>query len=134
MNSEFWRGKKVLLTGHTGFKGSWLSLWLNILGAETVGYALAPPTQPNLYDLADVKNGTQSILGDVLNLEHLRRVVRESKPEIIFHLAAQSLVRRSYDDPVATYATNVMGTVHVLEALRDIPSVRAVIIVTTDKC
>src|SRR6202022_1014863 len=133
MNSEFWRGKKVLLTGHTGFKGSWLSLWLNILGAETVGYALAPPTQPNLYDLADVKNGTKSILGDVLNLEHLRRIVWESKPEIIFHLAAQSLVRRSYDDPVATYATNVMGTVHILEALRDIPSVRAVIIVTTDK-
>ncbi len=134
MNSEFWRTKKVFLTGHTGFKGSWLSLWLGSLRAETVGYALAPPTRPSLYELAGVKNGMKSILGDVLDLEHLRRVVREHTPEVVFHMAAQSLVRRSYDDPVGTYATNVLGTVHLLEAVRDIPSVRAVVIVTTDKC
>jgi CDP-glucose 4,6-dehydratase len=134
MKPEFWRGKRVLLTGHTGFKGSWLSLWLESLGTETIGYALAPPTQPSLYDLASVKNGMKSIQGDVLDLERLRRVVREHKPEIVFHMAAQSLVRRSYDDPVGTYATNVLGTVHLLEAVRDISSVRAAIIVTTDKC
>ncbi len=134
MNPESWRGKKVFLTGHTGFKGSWLSLWLEILGAETVGYALAPPTQPNLYDLVGVKKGMKSIEGDVLDLEHLRRAVREHRPEIVFHLAAQSLVRHSYDDPVGTYATNVLGTAHILEAVRDIASVRAVVIVTTDKC
>ena len=134
MKPEFWLGKRVLLTGHTGFKGSWLSLWLESLRAETVGYALTPPTRPSLYELASVKNGMKSILGDVLDLEHLRRVVREHTPEVVFHLAAQSLVRRSYDDPVGTYATNVLGTVHLLEAVRDIPSVRAVVIVTTDKC
>ena len=134
MKPEFWRGKNVLLTGHTGFKGSWLSLWLASLGAKTVGYALAPPTQPNLYDLAGIKNWMESIHGDVLDLEHLRRTVREHQPEIVFHMAAQSLVRRSYDDPVGTYATNVLGTVHILEAVRDIPAIRAVVIVTTDKC
>src|SRR3984893_11513120 len=134
MNPEFWRTKRVFLTGHTGFKGSWLSLWLQNLGAEVIGYSLAPPTQPNLYDLADVKKGIESIRGDILDLEHLRRAVREHSPEILFHLAAQSLVRRSYDDPIGTYATNVLGTAHILEAVRDIPSVRAIVIVTTDKC
>ncbi len=134
MKPEFWRGKRVLLTGHTGFKGSWMSLWLQSLRAEAVGYALAPPTKPSLYALASVKNGMKTILGDVLDLEHLRRVVREHTPEVVFHMAAQSLVRRSYDDPVGTYATNVLGTVHLLDAVRDIPSVRAVVIVTTDKC
>ena len=134
MKPEFWRGKRVLLTGHTGFKGSWMSLWLQSLRAEAVGYALGPPTKPSLYALASVKNGMKTILGDVLDLEHLRRVVGEHTPEVVFHMAAQSLVRRSYDDPVGTYATNVLGTVHLLEAVRDIPSVRAVVIVTTDKC
>jgi CDP-glucose 4,6-dehydratase len=134
MKPEFWQGKRVLLTGHTGFKGGWLSLWLEGLGAEIAGYALAPPTQPNFYDLASVKNGMNSVLGDILDLEHLRRVVREHMPEVVFHLAAQSLVRRSYEDPVGTYATNVLGTVHLLEVVRDVPSVRAVVIVTTDKC
>jgi CDP-glucose 4,6-dehydratase len=134
MNPEFWRKRKVLLTGHTGFKGSWLSLWLQSLGAEVIGYALPPPTQPSLYVLAEVEKGMESISGDILDLEHLRRVVREHRPEIIFHMAAQSLVRRSYSDPVGTYATNVMGTVHVLEAVRDAPVVQAVVIVTTDKC
>lgn len=134
MNQDFWRKKKVLLTGHTGFKGSWLSLWLQSLGTELVGYSLSPPTHPNLYDLAQVERGMESIRGDILDLEHLRRAVREHRPEIIFHMAAQSLVRRSYADPVGTYATNVMGTVNVLEAIRDTPAVQAVVIVTTDKC
>jgi len=134
MKPEFWSKRKVFLTGHTGFKGSWLSLWLQSLGAEVTGYALEPPTQPNLYDLAGVKSGMESIEGDVLDLKHLHRAVQEHRPEVIFHLAAQSLVRRSYEDPVGTYATNVQGTVHILEAVRDIPSVRSVVIVTTDKC
>jgi CDP-glucose 4,6-dehydratase len=134
MNPGFWRKRKVLLTGDTGFKGSWLSLWLQSLGAEVIGYALPPPTQPNLYTLAEVEKEMGSIRGDVRDLEHLRRVVREHRPEIVFHLAAQSLVRRSYFDPAGTYATNVLGTVNVLEAVRGVPNVQAVIIVTTDKC
>jgi CDP-glucose 4,6-dehydratase len=134
MNQEFWRKRRVLLTGHTGFKGSWLSLWLQSMGAEVIGYSLSPPTQPNLYELAGVQKGMESIEGDIVDLEHLRRVVRERRPEVVFHLAAQSLVRRSYEDPVGTYATNVLGTAHILEAGRDIPSVRSVVIVTTDKC
>jgi CDP-glucose 4,6-dehydratase len=134
MNPGFWRKRKVLLTGHTGFKGSWLSLWFQSLGAEVIGYSLPSPTHPNLYALAEVGKGMESIRGDVLDLEHLRRVVREHRPDIVFHLAAQSLVRRSYFDPVGTFATNVLGTVNLLEALRDAPKVQAVIIVTTDKC
>ena len=134
MNPDFWRRKKVFLTGHTGFKGSWMSLWLHSLDAEVIGYSLAPPTQPNLYDLADVEKGMESIRGDVLDLEHLRRAVRDHRPEIVFHLAAQSLVRRSYEDPVGTYATNVLGTVHILDAVRAVPSVRSIVIVTSDKC
>jgi CDP-glucose 4,6-dehydratase len=134
MNPEFWRRRKVFLTGHTGFKGSWLSLWLQGLGAEVIGYALSPPTEPNFYDLAGVEKGMHSVKGDVLDLEHLRSVVRQHRPEVVFHMAAQSLVRRSYVDPVETYATNVMGTANVLEAARDIPSVRSMVIITTDKC
>src|SRR5438552_577401 len=134
MNPGFWQKRKVLLTGHTGFKGSWLSLWLQALGAEVTGYSLAAPTEPSLFVLADVARRMRSIQGDVRDLAHLKRVVREDQPEIVFHLAAQSLVRRSYDDPVGTYATNIMGTVHVLETVRDTPSIRAVVIVTTDKC
>jgi CDP-glucose 4,6-dehydratase len=134
MNPEFWKRKKVFLTGHTGFKGSWLSLWLQSLDAEVTGYALAPPTQPGLFDLAHVKNGMESIHGDILNLEDLRRAIRKHQPEIVFHLAAQSLVRRSYEDPVGTFATNVLGTVNLLESIRDLPSVRSAVVVTTDKC
>jgi CDP-glucose 4,6-dehydratase len=134
MNPEFWRKKRVFLTGHTGFKGSWLSMWLQSLHAQVIGYALAPPTQPNLFDLACLSKGMESIQGDILNLESLGRAIREHQPEIVFHLAAQSLVRRSYEDPIGTYATNLLGTVHLLQAVRDIPSVRAIIIVTTDKC
>ena len=134
MNPEFWRRRKVFLTGHTGFKGSWLSLWLQGLGAEVIGFALSPPTEPNFYDLAGVEKGMHSVKGDVLDLEHLRSVVRQHRPEVVFHMAAQSLVRRSYVDPVETYATNVMGTANVLEAARNIPSVRSMVIITTDKC
>lgn len=130
----FWRGKRVFLTGHTGFKGSWLALWLQSLGAEVAGYALAPATQPSLFELAGVAKGMRSTLGDVRDLEALRRAVTEFRPEIVLHLAAQSLVRQSYAQPVETYATNVMGTVHLLEAVRCCDSVRAAIVVTSDKC
>jgi len=134
LTPEFWRDKRVLLTGHTGFKGSWLSLWLQSLGANLLGYSLPPPTDPSLYVLAGVGPGMQSISGDVLDLEHLRRVMGEFQPQIVFHLAAQSLVRRSYADPIGTFSTNVLGTANVLEAVRSAPAVQAVVIVTTDKC
>jgi CDP-glucose 4,6-dehydratase len=134
MNPEFWNGKKVFLTGHTGFKGSWLSLWLQSLGAELTGYALSPPTLPSLFTEANVSNDMQSIIGDVRDLDHLLKAIKQSKPEIVIHMAAQPLVRYSYRNPVETYATNVMGTVHLLEAVRQTTSIRAVVNVTTDKC
>jgi CDP-glucose 4,6-dehydratase len=134
MNPEFWNGKRVLLTGHTGFKGSWLSLWLQSMGAELVGYALTQPTNPCLFDVADVGKGMTSIIGDIRDLEYLRTVFSEHRPEIVFHMAAQSLVRHSYAEPVETYATNVMGTVNLLEAVRCTDSVKAVVNVTSDKC
>jgi CDP-glucose 4,6-dehydratase len=134
MNPEFWHNKKVLITGHTGFKGSWLSLWLQSLGAHVIGYALPPPTEPSLYVLADVRKGMESVQGDVLDLQRLECVVRECRPEVVFHLAAQSLVRSSYADPVGTYATNVLGTAHILQSARYVSSVRSLIVVTTDKC
>ena len=116
MNPGFWQKRKVLLTGHTGFKGSWLALWLQSLGAEVTGYSLAAPTEPSIFVLADVALGMCSVHGDVCDLEHLKRVVREHQPEIVFHLAAQSLVRRSYDDPVGTYATNIIKAAGALQA------------------
>lgn len=122
------------MTGHTGFKGSWLSLWLQSLGAELTGYALKPPTNPSLFEEAGVANGMHSIEGDTRDLSHLTRAMQDAKPEIVIHMAAQSLVRFSYQNPVETYATNVMGTVHMLEAVRAAPSVRAVVNITTDKC
>jgi CDP-glucose 4,6-dehydratase len=134
MNPEFWRGRKVLLTGHTGFKGSWLSLWLQDLGAHLVGYSLPAPTEPNLFAQASVERGMISVRGDVRDLGGLQRAFQEHSPEIVLHLAAQSLVRRSYLEPVETFAANVMGTVNVLEAVRRCPSVKAVVIVTSDKC
>jgi CDP-glucose 4,6-dehydratase len=133
VNQAFWRDKKVLVTGHTGFKGSWLSLWLSRMGARVVGYALDPPTEPSLFALARVADSMRSIRGDVRDLEALRALVREEEPAILFHLAAQSLVRASYENPVETYSTNVIGTVNVLEAMRD-STVRAAVIVTSDKC
>ena len=134
MNPLFWRGRKILITGHTGFKGSWLSLWLQKLGANAVGYALAPPTEPNLFKVAAVGDHMTSIIGDVRDLEHIRRVMQQHQPEIIIHMAAQSLVLQSYVDPVDTYAINIMGTVNVLEALRYSKSVKAAVSVTSDKC
>jgi CDP-glucose 4,6-dehydratase len=130
----FWRGKKVFLTGHTGFKGSWMSLWLQSLGAEVTGYSLEPPTSPSLFETASVASGMRSMKGDVCNLAHLKQAMADCKPEIVFHMAAQSLVRVSYQDPILTYQTNVMGTANVLEAVRKTESVSAVLVVTTDKC
>lgn len=134
MSPEFWRGKRVLLTGHTGFKGSWLSLWLQAMGAEVTGYALASPTSPSLFDVAGVANGMTSIVGDIRDLDHLRQVFAEQQPEIVIHMAAQALVRHSYTAPVETYSTNVMGTVNLLEAVRMTSGVKAVVNVTSDKC
>ena len=134
MNTEFWRGKRVFLTGHTGFKGSWLSLWLQSLGSEVTGYSLNSPTSPNLYEVANVAQGMTSIIADVRDLPTLQKAIQAARPEILIHMAAQPLVRKSYSEPVETYATNVMGTVHVLESIRNTPSMKAVLVVTTDKC
>ncbi len=134
MNPNFWRGKRVFLTGHTGFKGSWLSLWLQNLGAELTGFALGPPTQPSLFEQANVAIGMRSITGDIRDLSVLQQAMLDAQPEIIIHMAAQPLVRYAYQNPVETYATNVMGTVHLLEAVRNTPGVKAVVNITTDKC
>lgn len=134
MNPAFWRGQRVFLTGHTGFKGGWLSLWLQALGAELTGYALAPGNSPNLFAHANVASGMHSVVGDVRDLNALQQAMKRAQPDIVIHMAAQSLVRYSYHNPVETYATNVMGTVHVLESVRHTPSVRAVVNVTSDKC
>lgn len=131
---SFWQGKRVLVTGHTGFKGSWLTLWLRSMGAEVIGYALAPPTSPSLFDAARVADGIISILADVRDQERLNSAIATHHPEIVFHLAAQALVRPSYEDPVNTYATNVMGTVHLLEAVRQAGCARVMVNVTSDKC
>jgi CDP-glucose 4,6-dehydratase len=129
-----WQGRRVFLTGHTGFKGSWLALCLSKLGAQVRGYALDPSTEPNLFDMASVKTVVEDVRGDVRDFARLEDSITHFAPEVIFHLAAQPIVRRSYADPVGTYATNVMGTVHLLDAIRRTPSVRAVVCVTTDKC
>lgn len=134
MNSAFWSGKKVFLTGHTGFKGSWLSLWLQKLGAEVTGYALAPPTEQNLFKAANVAEGMHSVIADIRDRGQLISALQQCKPDIVIHMAAQPLVRLSYADPVMTYETNVMGTVNLLDAIRQIESVRAVVNVTSDKC
>lgn len=134
MNPEFWKGKRVLITGHTGFKGAWLSLWLQRVGAEVAGYALEPPTTPSLFEAASVARGMTSIHGDVRNLERLSTALAEHRPKIVFHMAAQSLVRASYDEPVETYSVNVMGTVNLFEAVRRCGGVRVVVNVTSDKC
>jgi len=134
MTPAFWQGKRVFLTGHTGFKGSWLSLWLQRLGASVTGYALPAPTQPSLFEVARVEQGMKSIIGDIRDMARMTQAMREAAPDVVVHMAAQPLVRQSYVDPVETYSTNVMGTVHLLEAVRQTPSVRAVVNVTTDKC
>jgi CDP-glucose 4,6-dehydratase len=131
---DFWPGKRVLVTGHTGFKGSWLALWLHSLGARVHGYALEPSSAPSLWKLLGLDSELKSRIADVRDLAALRRAFDDAQPEIVFHLAAQALVRPSYEDPVGTYATNVMGTVHVLEAAKGCAATRVVINVTSDKC
>ena len=134
-SESFWRGKTVLLTGHTGFKGGWLAAWLKLLGARVVGFALPPEAdRPSLFEAAEVGRGMVSVLGDVRDRDAVEAVVRRHDPEVVLHLAAQPLVRRSYRDPVETYAVNVMGTVHLLDALRRFARARAIVVVTSDKC
>lgn len=134
IDTQFWRGKRVFLTGHTGFKGSWLSLWLQDMGAEVTGYSLPPPSQPNLFDVAAVATGMVSIIGDIRDGKAVADTMKDARPEIVIHMAAQSLVRYSYEHPVETYSTNVMGLVNVFEAIRQTPGIKAVVNVTSDKC
>ena len=129
-----WRGRRVLVTGHTGFKGSWLSLWLHSMGAEVTGFALPAPTEPSLFEAARIGSAVNHVVGDVRDFPSLRAVFEATQPELVFHLAAQPLVRASYADPIGTYATNVMGTVHMLEAARRAGSVKGIVCVTSDKC
>lgn len=133
-NEQFWQGKHVFITGHTGFKGAWLALWLQSLGAKVTGYSLNPPSEVNMFDVADVGQGMQSIIGDVRDAKLLQQSLLAAKPDVVFHLAAQALVLHSYQEPVETYSTNVMGTVNVLEAVRNSDTVKSVVMVTSDKC
>ena len=133
LTPAFWRGRRVFVTGHTGFKGSWLALWLERLGANVTGYAIDVPTMPSLYEAAGVADGVRSITGDVRDLGALGAAMRSGRPEIVFHLAAQSLVRRSYDEPLETFATNVLGTANVLDVARRLDGLRSVVVVTSDK-
>ena len=133
MDLSFYKGKKVLVTGHTGFKGSWLCRILVKAGAEVTGYSLEAPTDPNLFSMADVENNINSVIGDIRDLAHLKEVFKEVQPEIVLHLAAQPIVRDSYKDPVYTYETNVMGTVNICECVRLNPCVKSFLNVTTDK-
>ncbi len=133
--SDFnWKGKRVLITGSTGFKGTWLCLWMQLLGAHVYGYARLPPTRPNLHELTDAGAEMESITGDVRDLDLLQATFARAQPEIVFHLAAQPIVQLAYENPVETFSTNIMGTVNVLECARHAPSVRSVVIVTSDKC
>jgi CDP-glucose 4,6-dehydratase len=134
MKSEFWKDKSVFITGHTGFKGSWLCLWLQLMGAKITGYSTKPPTSPSLFEMANVANGMTSIEGDVRDAALLLKALQAAQPEIVIHMAAQPLVRESYIDPVTTYATNVLGTVHLLDAVRQTKGIKAVVVVTSDKC
>lgn len=133
-DAAFWRGRRVFLTGHTGFKGGWLTLWLRSLGAEVCGYSLAPSTEPSLFATARVGEACRSVIGDIRDLPALERALTDFQPDIVLHLAAQPLVRRSYQDPLETFSTNVMGAAHVLDLVRRTPTVRGALIVTTDKC
>lgn len=134
MNRAFWQGKRIFLTGHTGFKGSWISLWLQAMGAKVTGFALAPNTTPSLFEEARVADGMVSIIGDVRDQAALQKALADAQPEIVIHMAAQPLVRYSYANPVETYATNVMGTVHLFDAIRQMSGIKAVVNVTSDKC
>lgn len=134
MNKQFWKNRRVFLTGHTGFKGGWLSLWLQQLGAEVTGYALAPPTKPSIFEVANVQSGMNSIIGDVRDGNNLKGAVSQANPEVVIHMAAQPLVRYSYSNPEETYSTNIMGLVNLFEAVRATPGVKSVVNVTSDKC
>ncbi|MDD2341531.1 MAG: CDP-glucose 4,6-dehydratase [Tolumonas sp.] len=134
INPSFWHGKKVFVTGHTGFKGSWLCLWLEKMGAIVRGYSLPAPTEPSLFAVANVRQGLISEEGDIRDFFHLREALADFKPEIVFHMAAQPLVRLSYDEPIETYSTNIMGTVYILEAIKQVGGVKAVVNITSDKC
>ncbi len=134
MNTPFWQGRRVFLTGHTGFKGSWLSIWLSQLGAEVHGFALDPITKPNLFDLCGIGKMITNTLGDIRNRAALQDAMAKCCPDVVIHMAAQPLVRLSYAEPVDTFATNIMGTAHVLDSIRLVPGIRSVVIVTTDKC
>lgn len=134
VNPSFWKGKKVFVTGHTGFKGSWLSLWLQSMGAIVKGYSLAPPTNPSLFEVADVAANMESEIGDIRDLDQIKKSMLGFNPDILIHMAAQPLVRLSYLEPVDTYTTNVIGTVNVLEAARTCTNLKAIVSVTTDKC
>lgn len=134
LDSNFWKGKKVYVTGHTGFKGAWLCLWLQARGATVAGYSLPPSTTPNLFTAASVDRGMNSQFGDIRNLESLDASIKKFCPDVVFHMAAQPLVRLSYNQPVETYETNLMGTVNVLEAVRRASTVKVLVNITTDKC
>lgn len=134
VNRSFWQGRRVFLTGHTGFKGSWLSLWLHTLGADVTGYALDPPTQPSLFEQARVAGKLRSLRGDIRDFAQLKSAMAECRPEVVLHLAAQSVVKTGYEDPIGNYASNVMGTVHVLDAVRQLKLRCAFVNVTSDKC
>lgn len=134
VDREFWSGRKVLLTGHTGFKGAWLALWLRQMGAKVFGYSLPPPTQPSLFEATRLAESVPGTIADIRDLARLKAAFEEFSPEVVFHLAAQALVRTSYESPVETYSANLLGTVHVLEAVRHTKSVRSAVVVTTDKC
>jgi CDP-glucose 4,6-dehydratase len=134
MNAEFWRDKKVFITGHTGFKGSWLSLWLQELGAKVFGFSIGRISEPSLYETAQVEKNITSLIGDIRNPTDIEQALLLVNPDIVIHMAAQALVRKSYIDPVETFATNIMGTVNLLQAVRQINSVRVVVNVTSDKC
>ncbi len=134
MNKGFWNKKKVLVTGHTGFKGSWLSLWLQKVNANVTGFSKSIPTDPSLFEIADVENGMTSIMGNICDYGKLEKTINEFKPEIIIHMAAQAILRESYNNPIETYATNVMGTVNLLESIRKVGNVKVILNVTTDKC
>lgn len=134
MLTSFWQGRSVLITGHTGFKGSWLALWLKNMGANVYGYSLSPPTEPSMYEICRIRQlMTSEVIADIRDLNALRSYVSFVQPEVVFHLAAQPLVRDSYRNPVDTFSINMMGSVHVMESVRDVPSVKAVVMITTDK-
>ena len=130
----FWKGRRVLITGHTGFKGGWLALWLNSMGADVYGFSLPPPTEPSFFKVANIAECTTHMIGDLRDPEQVTSAVRTAQPEVVFHLGAQPLVRQGYVDPHATFASNVMGTINLLEAIREVVSIRALLVVTSDKC